>query len=283
MSPSSELSDSGDDLSDSDDRPNRGPKVLLDAGTALLGSVGGALLGAVRETPRTRIAVRGRGEDLLFVLGWGNEPEHEHVSWLIDRLVDAGYRVHAVQLPTNGWNFASQFVAPVRAYVEERDFEVALSHSTGGLAAAHLDAGLRHVFLSPWWGTEPRGGVESLVAPYVLKVPTVRPLVPVRYDPAAVGDLKTDANATGAPDAISPAFLRTVVDAQESLPPFDPADVVFCSLSDAVVSVRAIGRRTPAANLRPYDGGHEFFASSSREKVLPDVLATLDRGPDAIR
>ena len=241
------------------------------------------VLGAVRETPRLRIAVRGRGEDLVFVLGWGNDTEHEHVSWLIDRLVEDGYRVHAVQLPTNGWDFEAQFVDPVRSYVADRDFDVALSHSTGGLVAAHLDSDLRHVFLSPWWGTEPGPGFESLVMPAFLRLPTARPFFEIERDISAVGNLKFVAEFEDGPNALSPAFLRTVIRAQEALPPFDADDAVFCTLTDEIVSVRAIGERTPAANLRAYDGGHEFFASSTRGVVLPDVLAVLERGPDAIR
>ena len=237
----------------------------------------------VRETPRVRVTRRGGGEDLLFVLGWGNDPEHEHVSWLIDRLTDEGYRVHAVQLPTNGWSFRDQYLAPLQLYADGRDFEVVLSHSTGGLVAAHLDIPCRNAFLSPWWGTEPAPGVESIIMPLFVRLPTARPLYRVVRETDAVGELKSETELAEGPDRISPAFLRTVLDAQAPLPTFDGDEAVFCTLSDEIVSVRAIGRRTPAANLRPYDGGHEFFASATREAVLPDVLAALAAGPAAIR
>ncbi|WP_089883518.1 alpha/beta hydrolase [Halogeometricum limi] len=225
------------------------------------------------------------GDDLLFVLGWGNEPEHEHVSWLVDRLTD-DYRVHAVTIPTNGWDFDDQYLAPVRAYYENRDFEVVLSHSTGGLVAEHLsDAvdGVRNVFLSPWWGTAPNEGFESVVLPYFLRIPTSKRLFRPDRDVSAIGDLKSEDEYDDGPDGLSPAFLRTILDAQARLPAFDDEDVVFASLSDRIVSVRAIGDRTPAANLRPYDGGHEFFASSGREAVVEDVMAALDEGVEAIR
>lgn len=240
-----------------------------------------------RETPRVRFTVHGDGDDdLLFVLGWGNEPDHEHVSWLLDRLA-ADYRVHAVTLPTNGWDFEDQYLAPVRSYYEERDFDAVLSHSTGGLVAAHLAAAVddpaRNVFLSPWWGTAPAEGFESVILPYFLRLPTARRLLHPDRDVSAVGDLKSEAEYEAGPRGVSPAFLRTVVDAQARLPPFRDGDVVFCTLSDRIVSVRAIGDRTPAANLRPYDGGHEFFASSGREAVVEDVAAALREGVDAIR
>jgi pimeloyl-ACP methyl ester carboxylesterase len=224
-------------------------------------------------------------EDLLFVLGWGNEPEHDPVSWLIDRLTEE-YRVHAVTLPTNGWDFEDQYLAPVREYYENRTFDAVLSHSTGGLLAAHLAARVdvpSQVFLSPWWGMAPSEGFESVVLPYFLRLPTARRLFEPDRDRTDIGDLKPEDEFAAGPSGVSPAFLRTIVDAQARLPPFDPADAVFCTLSDRIVSVRAIGDRTPAANLRPYDGGHEFFASSGREAVVEDVLAALDRGVDAIR
>ncbi|MDS0292705.1 alpha/beta fold hydrolase [Halogeometricum luteum] len=223
--------------------------------------------------------------ELLFVLGWGNEPEHDPVSWLIDRLTEE-YRVHAVTLPTNGWDFEDQYLAPVRAYYEDRAFDAVLSHSTGGLVAAHLAAVVDvppQVFLSPWWGTDPAAGVESVIFPYFLRLPTARRLFEPDRDRTDIGALKPEGEFEAGPSGISPAFLRTIVDAQARLPPFDPADAVFCTLSDRVVSVRAVGDRTPAANLRPYDGGHEFFASPGREAVVEDVLAALDGGAEAIR
>jgi hypothetical protein len=83
------------------------------------------------------------------------------------------------------------------------------------------------------------------------------------------------------PDAVSPAFLRAIRGAQRSLPPFHSDDVVFYSPTDRVVDVRAIGERTPAANLVPYDGGHEFFASEARERTFSNVVRALEDGPDA--
>ena len=234
-----------------------------------------------------RFSVHGDGgDDLLFVLGLGNEPEHEPVSWLLDRLTDE-CRVHAVTLPTNVWDFHDQYLDPVRSYYEAREFDVALSHSTGGLVAAHLAAAVedapRNVFLSPWWGLAPAEGFESVLLPYFLRLPTARRLITPDRDRTDIGDLKPEDEFEAGTGGVSPAFLRTIADAQSRLPAFDAGDVVFCSLSDRVVSVRAIGDRTPAANLRPYDGGHEFFASSGREAVVADVLATLDRGVAAIR
>ena len=249
-----------------------------------------------------RFSVHGDADEgLLFVLGWGNEPHHDSVSWLLDRLTDE-YRVHAVTIPTNGWDFDDQYLAPVRSYYADHDFDVVLSHSTGGLVAAHLattvagstgspgrrgrppvDDDPRNVFLSPWWGLAPAEGFESAVLPYFLRLPTARRLVAPDRDRTDVGDLKPGDEFEAGPRGVSPAFLRTITDAQSRLPAFDSEDVVFCSLSDRVVSVRAIGDRTPAANLRPYDGGHEFFASSGREAVVADVLAALDRGVEAIR
>jgi hypothetical protein len=241
------------------------------------------LRSAFRETPTVRVSRHGEaGEDLLFVLGWGNDPDHEHVSWLVGELVAAGYRVHAVTLPTNGWDFDAQYLAPVRDYAVARRFDVVLSHSTGGLVAAHLDLPARNVFLSPWWGTSPAGWFESLIFPVFRRLPTARRLYMPDRDVSAIGDLKSEAEFQAGPDGISPAFLSTILDAQERLGAFDESDVVFYTPTDEVVSPAAVEERTPARNRRPYDGGHEFFASSGRGAVLDDVLAAIDRGPAAV-
>ena len=33
----------------------------------------------------------GEGEDLVWVMGWGNVADSRHERWLIDQFVDAGY------------------------------------------------------------------------------------------------------------------------------------------------------------------------------------------------
>jgi alpha-beta hydrolase superfamily lysophospholipase len=58
--------------------------------------------------------------------------------------------------------------------------------------------------------------------------------------------------------------------------------VVFCSLSDEVVSLNAIGARVNADNVVLYEGGHELFASTSREQHVPTLLAALEAGDDAL-
>lgn len=236
-----------------------------------------------RRRPTVRVTQHGNPLDdgLLFVLGWGNKPTHRSVEWLIDRLAYDGYRVHAVELPTNGWAFEQQYVAPVRAYALDRDLDLVLSHSTGGLVASHLDLAVRNVFLSPWWGMALEG-LDRLLYPVVRRLPTKRPLAPSGISRPDLGEMKLEAEVADAPDRVSPAFLRMIESAQRTLPPFRETDVVFYSPTDRVVDVRAIGEQTPASNLVPYDGGHEFFASEARERTFTKVLAALDDGPDAV-
>ncbi|MFC7195990.1 hypothetical protein ACFQL4_17385 [Halosimplex aquaticum] len=116
----------------------------------------------------------------------------------------------------------------------------------------------------------------------LVSLPTARPIIPVPMDPDALGDLATEEQLTDGPDGIAPAFLRTVADAQERLPPVREDSVVFCSLTDTVVDVEAIGKRIPAERTVVYDGGHEFFTSSSRDQTVEWVLAALADGPDAL-
>jgi hypothetical protein len=222
-------------------------------------------------------SVHGEGDPLLFVLGWGNHPGQANVAWLLDELAAAGFEVHAATIPTNASSFERAFVAPLESYAADREFDAVLSHSTGGLAVAHLDWDVRRVYLSPWWGLKP--GVQAMLLPWFAKLPTDRPILPA--GDASVGDIEEPEPRED--HGLSPAFVREIRRAQASLPEFRDGSVVFCTLTDELVSVPAIGERTPASNLRVYDGGHECFSSTGRESVVEDVVAALRDGAAAVR
>jgi len=219
-----------------------------------------------------RTDVFGEGRDLLFVMGWGNTVDSRHERWFVDYLVEAGFRVHAMEVPTNGTAFDADYLAPVRSYRADIGDHLVLSHSTGGLVVAHLRPDEHAVYLSPWWGM----AGDSTLAGLLARLPTDRPLLPAGIDPSGLGELAERCDLT-APDRASPAWLRTMGGAQESVPPIDDGDVVFCSLRDRVVSVRAIGEHASADQVELYDGGHELFASSGRESHAERVVAALDR------
>jgi hypothetical protein len=216
---------------------------------------------------------------LVFVLGFGNEPDHEHVRWLIDRLA-ADYTVHVGVLPLDMTDFEADYRRPVERYASRLDVDAVLSHSTGGLVAAHLPLDARRVYLSPWWGFYMEG-FAPLLFPIVRRLPTGFRFLPRETEPDPGEDLKSDGGGI-VPPWVSPAFIREIHRAQQSLPEFRPGSTVFCSLTDSVVSTRAIGERAPADRIRLYDGGHEFFSSSGREAVLEDVRAALAGGPGAV-
>jgi hypothetical protein len=216
---------------------------------------------------------------LLFVLGFGNEPSHEHVRWLIDQLA-TDYTVHVGVLPIDMTDFEADYRRPVERYAARLDVDAVLSHSTGGLVTAHLPLDARRVYLSPWWGFYMEG-LAPLLFPVVRRLPTGFRFLPRRTGPDSGEDLKS--GDTGiVPPWVSPAFIREIYSAQQALPEFRPGSTVFCSLTVSVVSVRAIGARAPADRIRLYDGGHEFFSSSGREDVLRDVRAALAGGPGAV-
>jgi hypothetical protein len=222
---------------------------------------------------------------LVFVLGWGNRPEHETVDWLLTELVDAGYHVTAFEVPRTITDFESEYLDPVRAFVDTLDSYRLLSHSTGGLIARYIEADDRlqtRTYLSPWWGIheDTRGPLFSLVT----KLPISRPFLPAfSDDPAAeLGALVTEERLQDSPEYAAPTFLREAMRGQQSMPPFDEADVVFYTPTDAVVDAGAIEQQTPEANRIPYEGGHELFSSRCREEYLAQVLTAIDGGIDAL-
>lgn len=229
-----------------------------------------------------RVFDDGADRDCLLVLGWGNRCRHETVRWLVDRLARE-YRVHAVELPTHITDFEREWLAPVESYAADLGAFDLLAHSAGGLTAARLDAaGLgTRVYLSPWWDSDlpiPRPVLEAVAA-----LPTSRPFVPVgTLTRDALGDLATERQVAEAPSAFSPAFVRTIMRAQGSLPPAREDAVAFCSLTDAVVDPRAVGARLPADSIRLYDGGHELFSSTGREETVEAVVDALRHGPSAL-
>jgi hypothetical protein len=213
--------------------------------------------------------------DLLFALGWGNRPGHDPVDWLLDGLTDAGWTVHAVEFPENGTDFERDYLAPLSQAREEVDPTVCAGHSLGGLTLSHLPGDDARVYSAPFWGFGV-SGVTGRLLPLVARIPSDRRSIPVQSDPTAIGDLKPTNERAASEDGVSPDWLSAMRRAQRSLPAFRPGSVVFCSLTDRVVSTSAIGRRAPADQVRLYDGGHEFFASTGRESTLERFCDALD-------
>lgn len=219
---------------------------------------------------------------LVFVLGWGNKPEYENVQWLLDHLVEAGYRVDVFEIPPHISDYEAEWLDPVRSFVAGLDSYRCLSHSTGGLISRYLDADPieARVYLSPWWGFH-----ESMRGPMLsalTMMPVSTPLIPVTFDKAELGALATDEQVKGTPSRMATTFLREAQRGQENMPPFDERDVVFYNPADPVVGADAIEAQAPPANRIQYEGGHELFCSPSREDHLDTLLDALEGGVDAI-
>ncbi|AEH36872.1 alpha/beta fold hydrolase [Halopiger xanaduensis] len=230
---------------------------------------------------RHRVFNEDGDEELVFVMGWGNRWTHENVSWLIGKLTDAGYRVHAFELPTNIDDFKADWLEPIAEYVLDLEGYQLLGHSAGALVAQALDGADNHVYLSPWWGYS--NAYPDLALEGVSQVPTTFPFLPVgEMDRSALGEKATDHQLATLPRWVSPAFVRETRHAQEELLAIDHDAVVFCSLRDPVIDLRPIGERVPAEHVVLYNGGHELFSSASRERHVDTLLAALEEGAEAV-
>lgn len=215
----------------------------------------------------------GEGDDLIWVMGWGNSADSRHERWLIDQFVDAGYRVHAVELPTNGTHFERDYLRPVRVYRADLDDHAVVSHSMGGLVTAHLQPASPAVYLSPFWGF---ADFPTILRP-LLYLPVSKPIFPAGVSPEGIGELATEADAT-APKYVSPRWLLAITRAQQALPPLDEDDVVFYTPDDQIVDPKAIESHASEDQLRTYDGGHELFSSADRDRIVERVLDALADG-----
>ncbi|AFZ73668.1 alpha/beta hydrolase [Natronobacterium gregoryi] len=230
---------------------------------------------------RHRVFNEDGDDELVFVMGWGNRWTHENVSWLIGKLTDAGYRVHAFELPTNVEDFKADWLEPIAEYVLDLEGYQLLAHSAGALVAQALDGADNHVYLSPWWGYG--HDYPDLALEAAAKIPTAFPFLPAgEMDRSVLGERATDHQIATTPHWVSPAFVRETRHAQAELLTIDHDAVVFCSLRDPVVDHTAIGRRVPAKHVVLYDGGHELFSSRLRDRYVDVVLEALEDGARAV-
>jgi len=260
--------------------------------------------------------------DCLFVMGWGNNAAHETVRWFVDALADADWTVHTAELPTDLTDFRAEWVEPLAEYVRDLDEFTLVGHSAGGLVGTAIDGADEHVYLSPWWGypEDTSGWLLDLVAevptgakflpsgidnPNVLgEYATTRQLadVPRFVSPTFVREtrdaqsrlLPADVELAATAETVRPAMSdgdgesedETSVVPNPDLPSphwqVEDDAVVFVSLTDRVVSSRSIGARVNADNVVLYEGGHELFSSTSRERHLDTVLAAMESGASAL-
>lgn len=211
---------------------------------------------------------------LLFVMGFGNQVDGRCERWIIDHLTDAGYRVHAIQLPTDSADFETEYRDPLQRVHDVQTPACILSHSLGGLVTAFLETAARQVYLSPWWGMyEAKVSVcERWLIP---RLPTRARILPIKTRRAEIGDHVSDEAWDRLPKRISPVFITEVVRAQQARPPISDDAVVFVSLEETIVSLQAIGRAVSAAQIRLYDGGHQLFSARGRETAIDEVIDVL--------
>lgn len=221
--------------------------------------------------------VLGGGDDLLFVMGWGNRVDGTNERWFADRLADEGYRVTLVELPTNPTDFDRDYLSPVADVADDLDDPTVVGHSTGGLVAAHLQPD-RVVYVSPWWAFYGEK-IRSWLLEWGSRLPIEQPVVPIDFDREAVGPRVTDRGWRRIPDRVSPAFVRTIRRAQADLPDISDRARACVSLEDTVVGLHGVGARIPPERVHVYDGRHEPFAAADREAataVVTDALAAVD-------
>jgi hypothetical protein len=221
---------------------------------------------------KTAVYGENNSPDILFLSGWENRIGDSNIGWLIDLLVKDGYKVHVFEFPCNMKDFNCEYLEPVKAYQDGLGPHVILSHSLGGLVAAYCSAQTRSVYLSPWWGLY-GGKLRGMTLSLACSLRSSLRMFPIDFTRDEVGDLATDEYWQALPKKVSPLFVREIVKAQKAMPALQHDHVVFCSLKDTIIDLKAIGERTH--NIRLYKGHHEFFSSSTREHHSDEILNAL--------
>lgn len=211
---------------------------------------------------------------LLFVMGVGNRLDGATEGWFVDRLTDAGYRVHAMQVPTDITDFHREYVDPVQRVHDDQDPVAVLGHSLGGLVTSFLETPARAVYLSPWWGMY-EAKVSAWEKWLVPRLPIRRRILPIKTYRDEIGVHLSEDGWNRLPKRISPVFVTEVFRAQRARPPIGDDAVVFASLEDTVVSLRAIGTAVSHDQIRLFDGGHQLFSARGRQEAIDGVLAVL--------
>lgn len=211
---------------------------------------------------------------LLFVMGFGNRFDGASVEWIIDRITDAGYRIHALQLPTDITDFEREYCRPVQREHDEQEPAGVVSHSLGGLVTAFLETTAQMVYLSPWWGIY-EGKVSTLERLIIPRLPLQARILPINTQREEIGTYLSDDEWEQLPKRISPVYITEIYHAQQARPPIGGDAVVFVSLTDTIVSLNAIGTAVSSDQIRLFDGGHQLFASTDRREAIDEVLTEL--------
>jgi pimeloyl-ACP methyl ester carboxylesterase len=214
--------------------------------------------------------------NVVIILGLGNRVRGVNEEWFCGRIARRGYRVTAIQLPTNGSSFTEDLLAPVQAIHDEVDPIAVLGHSLGGLVLAHLHTAAGTVYCSPWWGFRP-DQTSWLRAIVIRHLPIESRIVPVSIDTAAVGARMRSAAADAMPSRLSPRFLAAVDSGQRTRPRISEDAEVFVCLADELVGVRPIGEAVSPQQVHLFGGGHEIFSVARRDDVVERVGKAIDR------
>lgn len=208
---------------------------------------------------------------ILFVMGFGNRLDGSNECWFINRLTDAGYRVHAIELSTDIVDFEQEYRHPVQQVHDKVDPAVVLSHSLGGLITAYLETEAHEVYLSPWWGIY-EGKISAFERWLIPRLPIKARILPSKTRREEVGAHLSAADWNHIPNRLSPVFITEIYRAQQALPPVSDAAIVFISLEDTIISLRAVGDAVSVDQIHLYTGGHQLFSTSDREQAVEAVL-----------
>ncbi|MGA1821394.1 MAG: alpha/beta fold hydrolase [Thermoplasmatota archaeon] len=210
------------------------------------------------------------GDDLLFVMGYGNDFGNPGIKWTIEWLESIPFRTRLVRIPTGFTDFRSQVIDPLQKIADDLSDLILISHSFGSLAASYVKGARRNIYIGPYWGVPPHKTSPFLDRIVRFMGRSRISLIPRGFEYPDLGDAAVERDIATVPKTLSFATLNQLLDHLENLPPPRKRDIVYYDPDDRIIDTDAVRNR--GIEIREYTGGHCPFTVKDRDRLFKDVL-----------
>ena len=217
--------------------------------------------------------IKGGQKKVLFLPGYGMEFDQPGVKWLME-----GFRGRCdatfVTFSTEFSDHEGELIHPCRDLLSKDTYDELVGFSLGGLVVAYLNGFERRVFISPFWGINPRL-VNIWTRTAVRGMARFRiKLVPRNFAISDAGHYAVEEDLKGMPIFLDARTIEEMAKAQEGLPPPEKGDAGIYCPDDMVMDPSLVEKRVKEAYR--YNGGHMFHLVKDRERNMEVLYKYLE-------